>query len=183
MNGNNELSLRGTINTFDKLGTLDQAALLTLTLLLLYVDDLWYIKVPVVVLSIVGLLVSTLRNNAYLWFCLACFMGAGVFYNWQAADNHKYLITYWCAAIFFILFFRLGEHHLKTSARCLVGLAFLFAVIWKIITPDFLIGDFFEYTFLFDDRFREKLETVGLLHSKASQFNLIAREALTAYDS
>lgn len=183
MSSNDKISIRGTLHVFDKSGTIDQAALLTLPLLILYVDDHWYIKIPIVIASLLGLFFSPLRNSSYLWFILACFMGAGVFYNWQAADNHKYLITYWCTAIFLTQFFNTGEHALKISARYLVGLAFLFAAIWKVITPDFLNGDFFEYTFLFDERFRDKLETFGLLHNEASKFNTLAREALVVYDS
>jgi hypothetical protein len=174
--------VRSLMAAFDRLGTIEQAAFLTLPLLMLYVEERWYVKIPVVVLSLAGLLFSPLRKNAFFWFALVCFTTSGLYYNWATADNHKYLITYWCLAIFFVCL-SASENTLKTSARYLIGLAFFFAVIWKFITPDFINGDFFEYTFLFDERFSGKLKLFGALAPDAVDFNLLARDALTAYDS
>jgi hypothetical protein len=43
---------------------------------------------------------------------------------------------------------------LALSARLLVGLAFLFAVLWKaVLSPDYLDGRFFRVTLMMDDRF------------------------------
>src|SRR5262249_31559916 len=40
------------------------------------------------------------------------------------------------------------------SARLLIGLAFLFAVLWKaVLSPDYLDGRFFRVTLMMDDRF------------------------------
>ena len=110
-------------------------------------------------------------------------MAIGIFYNWESADNHKYLIVYWCAALFVTHLFSAGEKALKYSARWLIGLAFVFALIWKLISPDFLNGNFFEHTFLFDERFASKLKIIGLLGADPIDFNLVAADALTAYDS
>ncbi|MDQ3802392.1 MAG: hypothetical protein M3416_00830 [Acidobacteriota bacterium] len=173
---------RTLLGAFDRLEVEEQAAFLTLPLLLLYVEDHWYVKIPVVVLSLAGLLFSPLRKGPYFWFAIVCFTAAGLYYGWADADNHKYLITYWCLAFFFA---RLtpSEGALQTSARWLIGLAFLFAVVWKFLTPDFINGDFFQYTFLFDERFSGKLKLFGALAPDAVDYNLLAKGALTAYDS
>ena len=172
----------GILGAFDRLETGEQAALLTLPLLLLYAQDHWYVRIPVVVLVLAGLLFSPIRKNPFYWFSLASFMSAGLYYDWAAADNHQYLITYWCLAIFSSRL-AASDQALKSSARCLIGLAFFFAVFWKFLTPDFLNGDFFEYTFLFDERFSGKLKLLGALAPEAVDFDLLAKTALTSYDS
>lgn len=173
---------RSLLDAFDRLGVGEQAAFLTLPILMLYVEDHWYVKIPVVALSLAGLLFYPLRKNPFYWFALVCFTATGLYYDWATADNHKYLITYWCLAVFFARL-SASDGTLKSSARYLIGLAFLFAVIWKFVTPDFVNGDFFEYTFLFDERFSEKLKLFGALAPGAVDFNLLAKGALTAYDS
>lgn len=171
------------LEPFNKLGDFEQAAFLTLPLLLLYVEDHWYVKTPVVVLSLAGLVFQYLRQNAFYWLALSCFMILGICYNWPAADNHKYLMVYWCLALFFTHLFHTGEMALKYSARYLAGFAFAFAVTWKMISPDFLSGIFFEYTFHFDSRFIAKLKILGLLDPGVAGFNFAAKDALVAYDS
>jgi hypothetical protein len=175
--------IRSVLEPFDRLGTFEQAAFLTLPLLLLYAEDHWYIKIPVVGLSLAGLIFSYFRKNPFYWFALICFMSIGIYYNWESADNHKYLIIYWCLALFFTHLFSAGEDALKCSARYLIGFAFAFAIIWKFVSSDFINGDFFEYTFLFDERFTGKLKVLGALETTVVDFNLVAEDALTAYDS
>lgn len=54
---------------------------------------------------------------------------------------------------------------LAWNARWLIGLCFLFATFWKLISPDFMRGDFFHFTLLVDWRFRDLaalLTSVGL---------------------
>lgn len=171
------------LESFDRLGTFEHAAFLTLPLLLLYAEDHWYIKIPVVALSLAGLLFSYLRKNLFYWFALVCFMAIGIFYNWESADNHKYLIVYWCATLFVTYLFSAGEEALKYSARLLIGFAFAFALTWKLVSPDFVNGDFFEHAFLFDERFVSKLKVIGVLEPDPIDYNLVAADALTAYDS
>jgi hypothetical protein len=43
-----------------------------------------------------------------------------------------------------------------TNARLLIGFSFAFAVLWKgILSPDFMDGTYFHYTFLTDNRFQD----------------------------
>jgi len=45
---------------------------------------------------------------------------------------------------------------LRTSARSLIGLVFLFATLWKVLlSPDYLSGDFLRATLLLDVRFKD----------------------------
>lgn len=174
--------LHSTMAAFDGLSLTEQAAMLTLPLLLLYTQDEWYVRVPVICLSVGGLVFSQLRHNAYFWFALVCFMGTGIAFTWEASDNHKYAITYWCLALFFVQWFAADLSNLRTSARLLLGLIFGFAVLWKAISPDFSSGDFFQHAFLFDERFSGKLALLGIVDAEAMELNGLARQTLTSFD-
>jgi hypothetical protein len=72
----------------------------------------------------------------------------------RAADNHIYLLAYWCLAIGLALGTAAPERTLAASSRWLLAAAFTLAVVWKgILSPDYLDGRFFRVTLLTDDRF------------------------------
>jgi hypothetical protein len=53
---------------------------------------------------------------------------------------------------------------LAASARSLIGIAFLMAVIWKaFLSPDYLDGRFFRVTWLTDARFTDAVQLLGQL--------------------
>lgn len=169
--------------SFDALGNRAQAALLTLPLLLLHVDRYWYVRVPVIALGLAGLIFTSVRRSPTFWFLLTTVLAAGIFYNWLAVDNHKYLLAYWCLALFVAMRSAHGEESLAVSARWLLGLTFLFAVFWKMASPDFLAGDFFEFAFFFDSRFSSRLVALGLANPGHVEVNQAALRALTADDA
>jgi hypothetical protein len=169
--------------SFEQLGNLAQAAVLTLPLLLLHVDRYWYVRVPVIALGLSGLIFPRVRHSPAFWFTLTSFLAAGIVNNWFAVDNHKYLLCYWCLALFLCLRSPDGENALALSARRLVGLTFLFAVSWKIASRDFLSGDFFDFAFLFDSRFSSRLAVLGLVEANQIDVNLAALRALTSVDA
>jgi hypothetical protein len=168
---------------FERMERHDQARLLSLLLLLLYVSDQWYVNVPVVGLALAGLLFANVRGKPLFWFTLTCFSAAGVYYNWLSADNHKYLLSYWCLAVFCSLYHPRAAECLATSARLLTALTFAFAAFWKLRSPDFLNGSFFHFEFLFDPRFEGKLQALGLADPRMFELNEVARRALSSYDS
>ncbi len=172
-------ALTRMLGTFNSLSLVEQAAILTLPLLLLYVQDEWFVRVPVVALAILGLIFSEVRHNGYFWFALTCLMAAGIVFSWEVSDNHKYAICYWTLAIFLVHWFDEAGDRLVLSARLLLGLIFAFALFWKLVTPDFMTGDFFQHAFLYDGRFSAKVELIGILDSDAATFNQVARETLT----
>lgn len=175
--------LHKALDSFDRLTTLEQAGFLTLPLLLLYVDNFWYVNVPVVGLALAGLLFSTARRSSLFWFTLTCFLAAGVFYNWHVVDNHKYLLCYWTLALVVSASLADGGRSLAVSARWLIGLTFAFASYWKLVSPDFLSGDFFHYSLLFDPRFSGKLQALGWVDPSLLELNEVAHRALISYDS
>lgn len=169
--------------SIERLDGLEQAALLTLPLLLLHAEKLWYVKVPVLGLALAALVLPLARKSPAVWFTLTCFLAAGLLDNWQAADNHKYLMTYWCLALFLAALRGGDEAQLASSARWLLGLTFLFATAWKLIAADFWSGGFFEYALMFDPRFSGKLEILGLVDPGFLELNEAGLRALMSYES
>ncbi len=125
----------------------------TLLLLLLYGDKHWYVRVPVSALCIAGLLYRPMTQRLNFWLIMSSLLAAGTLMSWYSADNHKYLMAYWCVALACAVGSRHPAETLATSARWLIGLCFLFAAGWKLWSPDFRDGSFFELCMLSDQRF------------------------------
>lgn len=126
---------------------------ITLILCLLYGPDDWYVRAFVAVVSIAGLIWRSSLTSPWLWLALASLLGSSVFVERFTADNHQYLMVYWTLSVALALWTSNPESSLRTSARVLIGLAFLFATGWKVFSPDFLNGSFLEFTLLSDQRF------------------------------
>lgn len=126
---------------------------MTLLLLLLYSEPIWYLELGVYGLGLAALLYRPLLSKPALWFLLTAFLAVGHIRAWFYIDNHKYLITYWCLAVALALLAREPLDVLRVNARLLIGLAFLLAVVAKLVSPDYLDGSFFEGLLLSDRRF------------------------------
>ena len=130
------------------------AAKLTLLALLLSPVGNWYIRPFTLGLSVMGLLIPGLWRSPSLWAALALLTGIRFYIDWPSADNHAYLLSYWCLA--FAVSAWLGNRDvLFSNARYLVALTFGFAALQKWISPDYLNGVFFLVTFFLDERFEE----------------------------
>lgn len=132
----------------------EATCLLTMLLVVLHSGGAWYFQAPTALLAGIGLLVPRLRVAPSYWLAFTCILAFGNFYNWFAVDNHKFLMTWWCLAIYCALQARQPDAELARQGRLLLGLCFLFAVVWKIMAPDFLDGRFFRHAFLTDARFQ-----------------------------
>jgi len=162
---------------------LDAAPRLTLILLILYAGDYWYLAVPMTVVCAAGLLFRALYRSPAFWFLLSGVMAWGYFLNWYAIDNHKYLMFYWCLAIYFSLGMTDRERSLAVNARLLIGLTFAFATLWKLISVDYLSGDFFRYTLLADERFGGLAHLVGGTSEQQLAANRLMIGELLRFDS
>jgi hypothetical protein len=102
--------------------------------------------------ALVLLVPPWLRARA-AWAALAALAAVRLVADWPLADNHAYLLAYWCLAVTLALGGPAPGEALARSARLLVGLAFAFAVLWKaVLSPDFLDGTFLRVTLLADPR-------------------------------
>lgn len=161
----------------------DLCIVLTLLLLLLYSDNFWYIKIPLSVIAISGFIYPRLRASRTLWALAVVIIGLGTYNNWYVVDNHKYLLGYWCLAIFFALLTSTPERTLEKTSRWLVVLVFALAVLHKTLAPDYLDGTFFYYELLFDERFSGLARYVGGMPEHMEHLNQAARRALVNFES
>jgi hypothetical protein len=129
------------------------ARLTFLTLLFSPIGD-WYVSPVVQVFSAIGLLFRNLWRSAWLWLVLTLLAALRVYQDWPMADNHAYLLVYWCAALA-IATGPGGMASLARNARWLIGLTFAFAAWQKWASPDYANDVFFLTTFLVDERFED----------------------------
>jgi hypothetical protein len=137
---------------------------LTLVLLLLAPVGGWQVRPLVLLLAVVGLLHRPVLRAPATWLLLSVLMAWRVIADWPMADNHAYLLCYWCLAVFLSRLTPAPGAALATSGRLLIGLAFAFATLWKVVlSPDFLDGTFFRVWLLADDRFEDVTLLIGNL--------------------
>jgi hypothetical protein len=137
-----------------KLDSFDLALCLTLLDLLLRPVGDWKVRPLVLGLAAAAILFKPARHNPWLWFSLTLLTALRVALDWPLADNHAYLLSYWCLAIGLSLAVRDSRSCLALNGRLLIAWVFLFATAWKLIlSPDFMDHRFFCVTFILDERF------------------------------
>jgi hypothetical protein len=152
---------------FQKIGEVDQVETsLKITLVLFLFSewirgDSWQFFAPIVILAGLGLILPNLYKKKYLWYILAFTFTLKTVSEWWFQDNHLFVNTYWVIAIAFALSFKDFNEVLAKNARMMLGLVFLFAIVWKFISPDFISGAYFHYSFLTDIRFSEEASLLG----------------------
>lgn len=148
----------------------DLALRLTLLDLLLRPIGNWAVRPLILSLAAAALLRSRWLHQPLLWLALAGLAGIRVFLDWPLADNHAYLLAYWCLAISLTLMAQDTDKALAFNGRLLVGLVFLFACIWKFAFSDHYVdGTFFQVTLLVDPRFEGFSQIAGGLDAETYQ--------------
>jgi hypothetical protein len=116
----------------------------------------------ILALAAAGLLLPGLLRQPGLWIALTFLTGLRVVLDWSLADNHAYLLCYWCLAVSIALCSRDPSACLAVNGRLLIGLAFFFATLWKVgLSTDYLDGRFFRITLLTDPRFAGFAQLAG----------------------
>ncbi len=133
---------------------IDLALRLTLLDLLLRPVGNWVLRPVFLAIAAIALIRPPWLRQPLPWLVLAAMAGARVLLDWPLADNHAYLLGYWCLAIALALSTAVPDRVLAINGRLLIGLVFLFACIWKCAgSGNYADGTFFEVTFLTDPRF------------------------------
>ncbi len=133
---------------------IDLALRLTLLDLLLRPVGNWVLRPVFLAIAAIALIRPAWLRHPLPWFALAAMAGARVLLDWPLADNHAYLLGYWCLAAALALSTGIPDRVLAVNGRLLIGLVFLFACIWKFTgTGQYADGTFFQVTFLTDPRF------------------------------
>jgi hypothetical protein len=176
--------LTGQLRQLDeRLRDPDLPLVLTLVLVMLVTNRSWYVAVPAVILSIVGLAMPSVRRSWGLWLALAGILGAAAWTKRWQIDNHQFLIAYWCLAIGVASRSPDPARVRRWSARLLVGAVFALATMWKLLSPDFLDGSFMRFTLLTDQRFTDVAALVGDVDPAALDANRRSMTALAEPDN
>jgi hypothetical protein len=155
---------------------LEIALRLTAVALLLRPMGPWFVRPVILALAVVMIVSPAILRSAAAWAVVATLVGIRIVHDWPLADNHIYLLAYWALAIALSLRTTDASANLAHTSRWLVGLAFAFAVVWKVLlSPDFLDGRFFRVTLLTDPRFGDAARLLGGLSAEQLTAN---REAL-----
>ena len=152
---------------------------LTLLEILLRPAAAWPLRTALLVLAGLALVHGRLLLAPLTWLLLAALAGLRLVVDWPLADNHAYLLAYWCLAVALAALVADAHRSLASSARWLVGLAFAFAVLWKaFLSPDYLDGRFFRVTLIQDPRFADVAMLLGGLSPEELEENRESLEPL-----
>jgi hypothetical protein len=101
--------------------------------------------------------------------------------DWPLADNHIYLLGYWCLGLGLCLAARRPIAAAASMSRYLVGFTFLCAIVWKgVLAPDYLDARFFRVTLITDERFAGVARALGGLTDAQLRDNRAALAPLPA---
>ena len=146
----------------DDVGVSDSVLQLTAIILLLRPFDIWWVSSFALAAACLSLIVRGVRRAPITWLLLATLATARIVFVWPLADNHTYLLAYWCLAIGLALAGPTSAATLAASSRWLLGAAFAMAVLWKaVLSPDYVDGRFFRVTLLTDERFADASMVFG----------------------
>ena len=149
---------------------------LTLLFFVLFPIGPWELRVPTMLLAVAGLLSPRVLVSPFAWAALAGLAALRLVLDWPMADNHAYLLAYWCLALGIACITRHPAQAVATSARWLVVAVFALAVLWKLVlSDDYANGTFFRVLLLADQRFEGLTLSLGGLPPEALD---AARDAL-----
>lgn len=120
------------------------------------------VRSALLVLAAAAFVLPRLLRSPPLWWAIAFLVTTRVLLDWPLADNHAYLLCYWCVAVGLALSSDDADGFLAHNGRWLIGLVFAFATLWKaVLSPDFLSGVAFRVTLIVDPRFEGLTLLVG----------------------
>ena len=154
---------------------------LTLLLLILHGSSTWTLDMPQRALCGLMLLSRGLLLDRWLWLVVAALTVWINALHWAWIDNHKYLITYWCLACAFAVGSADRDRVLAVNGRLLIGLAFFFAVVWKLMGGEYLNGAFLHFTVLTDARLEVAGTFAGGLTSDVLPQNRMLMSLITVF--
>ena len=120
------------------------------------------------------------RAPARVWWCISALLAARTAYAWSVLENHAWLLVIWAVllALYPPVSISLGErskdgqaHHgicvdaeRQTASRLLLGSVFFIAAMQKLLSVDYMSGQFFEVYIYESSDIRSALQWLGLAH-------------------
>jgi len=134
----------------------DLALRLLLVALLFQPVGLHWLRPLFVAVAALGLLSPRALRSPALWIGLTALAIARLFSGWPNQDNHAFLLAWWLLAASLAALAGEPDRILAWNGRRLIGLAFAFATLWKLVlSPDFVDGRFFRVSLVDDHRFED----------------------------
>ena len=149
----------------------------------LFNDVWWPIQAIATAGAVAGLLFPNIADRREPWFALTGLLAAAFVLEWWATDNHHWLIILTCLLFGIAVGDSDRETILADGARWLIAATFGAAVLAKLVSPDYLSGDFGQFTFLFDSRLEDLATRSGALSESAAAANRVAIEGLQNADT
>ena len=140
-------------------------SLLTLFLVEIFPFENWLFEMVARVCLLLFLLHPTVLQKPLFWLGLSLAGTIVIIQDWQAADNHKYLLLYWLWVLFFCHAspqIDLKRRTLLFNARFFLCFIFLAAVTQKLSSPTYRSGEMFEYFLYVDSRFTAFGKLIGI---------------------
>jgi hypothetical protein len=177
--------IRRLVEVFVACEPIDMAIRATLIVFLLGPNLLgleWQYRLLFHIISAVGLILPAVGRSAPFWCAVSAIMFFKTVDHWWMQDNHVFLLTWWCFTIALALYAEDTERVVKLNARWLVGLSFALATLWKgLLSPDYMSGDYFYYTFLTDARFMPIGMLFGGMSAEDYQHNFSVMNQVSHY--
>lgn len=117
-----------------------------------------------------GLLSNKILKTYSFWLIILIILIYNIFLP-PFIFSGKLLNIYWTIAICIGLALQIPMKVLIINARFLIGFVLLQAFIWKIITFDFLNGNFIRFSLQFCNVFRQPALNLGLITEESHQVN------------
>lgn len=159
---------------FAGLDRFDLVLLLTLAFQIVYVEG--FAEFPIQAVAMVAVVLPSVRGHWAPWVAIIGLHLVGtVPFQWAILANHEWLALWWLVAVAGATLAGDPQAALARAAKLMLGLVFLFATSWKIMAPDFVSGDYFEFLLQSDERVGLAGVVVGGLEPEAAERN---RDAL-----
>jgi hypothetical protein len=165
-----------------ELDLFELGGVMTLLMIALSLDDtFWYLKLGIITLAVSAIVIRPLLWNPMIWLGLVVVFVWSYTNTWYEQNNHDFLKLYWCLGVGVALLAADRVQALRTNARILIGLCFLFACLWKVVSPDYLNNAFFSYFLLQDTRFELIVTYLGGLDAGELARGRLDRVLYTAF--
>ena len=138
----------------------------------------WYdrpgLLAPTSLAAILILCIQRLRHNPIPWFAIGISFAIWQAPKWYTFDNHEWFATYWLLAVGLSLTAPDRQRALAVNGRLMIGLIFALAAAWKLVSVEFMSGDFFHHSLLVDPRFSFLPRSLGQLDEATRAANHMA---------
>ncbi len=141
----------------------------------------WWMRGPLLALSVAGLVNRRTLTTPAFWGTATALLTGRLLADWPLPDNHSYLLAYVCLAVCLASCSRHPQPVLAQAFRWLLAATFACAVLWKgLLAPDYLDDRFFTVTLITDERFTAPVQVLTGLEEIELETNRRAFDPLPA---